>query len=364
MCSSSKSVTCHFTTGIHVICEPARHQVLYGLLQHLLLSHGPMKQQHIVFVTTTSKESKSLLSPKAKVCTFVLLLGTLSLLFSFIRSTDNTLQFRPPLSPKSVIPPRMTGLTLDNTTFTAVVMAVKQYQSLERVLQLGFEGLTECSAISVIWNDLSLAPPAPTDFNVSQELRNKIRVFPQKANDINNRFVGRTEIRTEAVYAFDDDVVLAPDRLRKAFKLWQMNKEVLVGWEYIGRGYTKRKKQSGEPYYEYATAVGVRCILLTSGFFYHQKYNGIYEFETPSQVRQFVTENMNGEDIAMNFIVANRTRQRSIAINNVRPKELSRPDGMSLSARGKHYLQRTRALNTFVRVFGYMPLLPFRGAKI
>ncbi len=323
-------------------------------------------KHHIVYVPASKIGSNSLqLGIKAKICAFVLALGILSLLLS---TTDLSLHETPPSVNNSLqdvhnsIATERISLTLDNTTFTAVVMAVKQYQTLEKVLQLGFEGLTECSAISVIWNDLSLAPPAPTDFNVSQELRNKIRVFPQKANDINNRFVGRTEIRTEAVYAFDDDVFVPPHHMRDAFRLWQMNNEVLVGFSYIGRGHTARKQEGSDiRYYEYSVYNGVKSILLTSGFFYHQKYNGIYEFETPSQVRQFVTENMNGEDIAMNFIVANRTRQRSIAIDNVKPREVWRE---GLSSRGNHYSKRTEALNWLVGVFGYMPLLPYRLAQI
>lgn len=57
--------------------------------------------------------------------------------------------------------------------------------------------------------------------------------------------------------------------------------------------------------------------MLTGVAFYHKYWNYVYTTEMFPHIRSWVDEHMNCEDIAVNFLVANRTGKAPIKVRKV-----------------------------------------------
>lgn len=55
-------------------------------------------------------------------------------------------------------------------------------------------------------------------------------------------------------------------------------------------------------------------MVLTGAAFYHKYWNYVYTTQMPSEIKDWVDEHMNCEDIAMNFLVANITNKPPIKV--------------------------------------------------
>ena len=55
-------------------------------------------------------------------------------------------------------------------------------------------------------------------------------------------------------------------------------------------------------------------MVLTGLAFYHKYWSYVYSTELPKNVKEWVDSNTNCEDIAMNFLVANRTGKAPIKV--------------------------------------------------
>lgn len=56
--------------------------------------------------------------------------------------------------------------------------------------------------------------------------------------------------------------------------------------------------------------------VLTGAAFHHKLWSWYYTVGMPGDIRQWVDDNMNCEDIAMNFLVANLTNKPPIKVYN------------------------------------------------
>lgn len=81
----------------------------------------------------------------------------------------------------------------------------------------------------------------------------------------------------------------------------------------------------------------------------------MYTNSMPAEIREFVDEHMNCEDIAMNFLVANITNKPPIKVAP-RKKFKSSQSTEMLSADLNHMMERTACINRFAGVYGTMPL--------
>lgn len=77
--------------------------------------------------------------------------------------------------------------------------------------------------------------------------------------------------------------------------------------------------------------------VLTGAAFHHKLWSWYYSYKMPTEIRRWVDDNFNCEDIAMNFLVANITRKPPIKVITL---FLSLIMPMSLS-----YLQRMNFLS-------------------
>ena len=78
------------------------------------------------------------------------------------------------------------------------------------------------------------------------------------------------------------------------------------------------------------------------------------------EIKKWVDEHMNCEDIAMNFLIANATRKAPIKVAPRKKFKCSTPQctnqDMQLSADQSHLVTRSQCINLFTKKYGYMPL--------
>lgn len=91
--------------------------------------------------------------------------------------------------------------------------------------------------------------------------------------------------------------------------------------------------------------------------FWLQYYSYLYTYNMPGHIRQWVDDNMNCEDIAMNFLISNVTGKGPIKVTP--RKKFKCPECTNsemLSSDILHMVERSECVNNFVRAYRSMPL--------
>lgn len=79
----------------------------------------------------------------------------------------------------------------------------------------------------------------------------------------------------------------------------------------------------------------------------------------PGNIKEYVDAHMNCEDIAMNFLVSNRTGKAPIKVT---PRKKFKchsqqcTNAEMLSADTNHMIERSECINLFTKIYGTMPL--------
>lgn len=139
-----------------------------------------------------------------------------------------------------------------------------------------------------------------------------LKVIRTKANKLSNRFYPYEEIETEAILTIDDDIVmLTADELEFGYEVWREFPDRIVGFPsrtHVWDNLTMSWKYESEWTNEIS-------MVLTGAAFHHKYWSYMYTTSMPAEVRDWVDEHMNCEDIAMNFLVANVTNKPPIKVN-------------------------------------------------
>jgi len=98
-------------------------------------------------------------------------------------------------------------------------------------------------------------------------------------------------------------------------------------------------------------------MVLTGAAFHHKYFSYLYTNTLPGNIKAWVDDHMNCEDIAMNFLIANTTGKPPI---KVAPRQKFKcPECINqgmLSADMSHMVERSECINKFAQVYGMMPL--------
>ncbi|OWM69976.1 hypothetical protein CDL15_Pgr025825 [Punica granatum] len=131
-----------------------------------------------------------------------------------------------------------------------------------------------------------------------------------KEDSLNNRFKPIADLRSDAVFSIDDDVIFRCSSVEFAFHVWRTAPDAMVG--YVPRIHWLDQESGNRDYYIYGGWwsvwwTGTYSMVLSKAAFFHKKYLNMYTYEMPASIREYVTRNRNCEDIAMSFLVANAT---------------------------------------------------------
>ena len=98
-------------------------------------------------------------------------------------------------------------------------------------------------------------------------------------------------------------------------------------------------------------------MVLTGAAFHHKYWNYMYTYNMPGDIKEWVDNHMNCEDIAMNFLIANTTNKPPIKV--APRKKFKCPECTfreMLSADLNHMAERSECINRFADIYGMMPL--------
>ncbi|CAK9814560.1 sotv [Anthophora quadrimaculata] len=252
---------------------------------------------------------------------------------------------------KDITSPLFLPVTVPKTRgFTAVILT---YDRLELLFLLinKLVKVPSLSKVLVIWNNQHKDPPHSSRW---PKLNKPLKVIQTKENKLSNRFYPYDEIETEAVLSIDDDIImLTADEVEFAYEVWREFPDRIVGfpsrihmWD---NGTSCWKYES-----EWTNSISM---VLTGAAFHHKYWNYMYTTAMPGDIKEWVDEHMNCEDIAMNFLVANITGKAPIKVT---PKKKFRcPECTNtemLSADLTHMVERTQCINRFSSIYDSMPL--------
>ncbi|KAG8381440.1 hypothetical protein BUALT_Bualt06G0122200 [Buddleja alternifolia] len=256
-----------------------------------------------------------------------------------------------PHYPSSVSSPSRGGYTvLINTwkTNTLLKQSVAHYASCH-----GTDG------IRIVWSEID--PP-------SNKLRANLKKVAERAHkenirfdlndevNLNNRFKPIEDLKTDAIFSVDDNVIVPCRTLDFAFSVWQTAPLTMVG--FVPRMHWLNEETNGVVHYRYGGWwsvwwMGTYSMVLSKAAFFHKKYLELYTNKMPSSIHNYVSKARNCEDIAMSLLVANATGAPPIWVKG----KLYDIGSSGISTLKGQSDRRNKCLNDFVSLYGTMPLV-------
>lgn len=249
--------------------------------------------------------------------------------------------------------------------FTVLVNTWRRPDLLKKSVQ-HYSQCPNVHSIRVVWSE-SREPPSLTLLTALQASVKKaskklshtiqLKIDMHQDDNLNTRFEPLDDLATRAVFSVDDDVLVPCDTLRFAFTVWLSAHDSMVG--FVPRMHWLHGEESSNlPKYTYGGWwsvwwTGTYSMVLSKCALFHKKYLDIYTNHMPAQIRDYVTNKRNCEDIAMSFLVANITKAPPIWVKG-KIFEIGSSGISSLSGHSEH---RTSCLNAFVDMYGHMPLV-------
>jgi len=236
--------------------------------------------------------------------------------------------------------------------FTAVVYATSPITAsapLFRLLHVVAKSKF-CHKVVVLWH-CDVPPPPPNRWPADLGL--PVRVKVRDIKSVNIRFFPFKEIETDAVFNFDEDVILTTDEVDFAFGVWKEFPDRLVG--YPGRSHHWEESAGRWKYTSGWT--NQYSMVLTSAAVYHRYYNHLYMHYLSPMLHEKVEQVNNCEDILFNFLLAHATRLSPIKLTQRRQHKESNRNLHSVTQDQQALKVRQDCLEEFAEWFGYMPLV-------
>ncbi|UXI22252.1 hypothetical protein NH340_JMT08195 [Sarcoptes scabiei] len=251
-------------------------------------------------------------------------------------------------------------INLISNSFTAVILTYNRLESLTQVI-VSVSRVSSCSKILIIWNNQALEPP-PIEF-WSKYTKIPLQVIRMRKNLLNNRFLPFDSIETEAIFSIDDDItMLNHDEIEFAYQTWREFPDRIVGFP-SRLHYWNNQTQSWIYDSEWKNKIS---LILTGAAFYHKYYNHLYTMVLPKEIRNWIDDNFNCEDIAMNFLISNVTSKAPIKVTP--RKKFKCTDCAKKITEGltEHFRIRSYCIDYFAKIYQTMPLkvIEFRSDPV
>ncbi|XP_060660677.1 exostosin-2 [Drosophila nasuta] len=244
----------------------------------------------------------------------------------------------------------LTSLAPKSQGFTAVILTYDRVESLFLLIQK-LAVVPSLQSILVIWNNQRKAPPHLSTF---PSIAKPLKIIQTRENKLSNRFYPYPEIETEAILTIDDDIImLTSDELDFGYEVWREFPDHIVGFPsriHVWDNATMRWHYESE----WTNQISM---VLTGAAFHHKYWSHMYTYAMPGDIKHWVDDHMNCEDIAMNFLVANITNNPPIKVTP--RKKFKCPECTNtemLSADLNHMRERSACIDRFSKIYGRMPL--------
>ncbi|KAG5007297.1 hypothetical protein AAZX31_09G136200 [Glycine max] len=172
----------------------------------------------------------------------------------------------------------------------------------------------------------------------------------------NSRFKPIKDLKTDAIFSVDDDVVVPCSTLDFAFSVWQSAPFTMVG--FVPRMHWLDKEQNNAAYYRYGGWwsvwwMGTYSMVLSKAAFFHRKYLDLYTHEMSPSIQDYVSRERTCEDIAMSLYVANATSGPPIWVKG----KIYEIGASGISSLRGHSNRRNKCLNDLISLYGTLPLV-------
>ncbi|KAM2281120.1 hypothetical protein ACFX1S_041761 [Malus domestica] len=246
--------------------------------------------------------------------------------------------------------------------YSIVMNTWKRYDLLKQSIS-HYSRCPRLDSIHIVWSEPSPPSDSLTKFldhivhlNTRDGRQVELKYDINKEDSLNNRFKEIKDLRTDAVFSIDDDVIFPCSSVEFAFDVWQSASDTMVG--FVPRMHWVDPK-GDKNHYIYGGWwsvwwTGTYSMVLSKAAFFHKKYLSLYTNEMPASIKEFITKNRNCEDIAMSFLVANVTNAPPIWVKG----KIFEIGSTGISTLGGHTEKRTNCVDRFVAEFGRMPLVP------
>ncbi|CAN6705194.1 unnamed protein product [Malus baccata var. baccata] len=246
--------------------------------------------------------------------------------------------------------------------YSIVMNTWKRYDLLKQSIS-HYSRCPRLDSIHIVWSEPSPPSDSLTKFldhivhlNTRDGRQVELKYDINKEDSLNNRFKEIKDLRTDAVFSIDDDVIFLCSSVEFAFDVWQSASDTMVG--FVPRMHWVDPK-GDKNHYIYGGWwsvwwTGTYSMVLSKAAFFHKKYLSLYTNEMPASIKEFITKNRNCEDIAMSFLVANVTNAPPIWVKG----KIFEIGSTGISTLGGHTEKRTNCVDRFVAEFGRMPLVP------
>ncbi|XP_012064660.2 glycosyltransferase family protein 64 C3 [Jatropha curcas] len=234
------------------------------------------------------------------------------------------------------------------------------------------------SSVLVLWGNPSTPPQTLAHLAHNLSLSSfgmaTITLVRQPSSSLNDRFLPRSSIRTQAVLICDDDVEVDRKSFDFAFQIWRLNPNRLVGLFIRSHDLDLLSRK-----WIYTVHPDKYSIVLTKFMILKSQY--LFEYSCKggpnmSEMRRIVDQMKNCEDILMNFVVADRTNAGPILVgadkvrdwgdarneDNKQGLGLKDAGGSKVTAAGlssrkrEHRKRRGQCITEFHKLLGRMPL--------
>ncbi|KAI5670522.1 hypothetical protein M9H77_10886 [Catharanthus roseus] len=218
-------------------------------------------------------------------------------------------------------------------------------------------------SIHIVWSE----PDPPSDslnkflnhvirLNSKNGRRIELKYDINEEDSLNNRFKEIKNLKTDALFSIDDDVIFPCRSMELAFSVWQSAPDTMVG--FVPRvHWVEKLKGEGEKFiyggWWSVWWTGTYSMVLSKAAFFHKKYLSMYTYQMPASIREYTSKNRNCEDIAMSFLVANATGAPPVWVTG----KIFEIGSTGISSLGGHNEKRTECVNRFVAEYGHMPLV-------
>ncbi|KAJ6215419.1 hypothetical protein RDWZM_009919 [Blomia tropicalis] len=251
----------------------------------------------------------------------------------------------------NVLTPKQSFLQLNTAGFTAVILTYNRLESLFEVIQ-SVARVPSCVKIVIVWNNPAINPPA---INRWPTIMIPIQVIRVDSNRLSNRFYPYASIETDSVFAIDDDItMLNMDEIEFAYQTWREFPDRIVGFPsrlHLYDNFSRQWQYDSEWKNQFS-------MILTGAAFYHSYYNHLYTYVMQENIRKYVDNIMNCEDLAMNFMVSNITRSAPIKVTprkKFKCPECRQNHKLSTDAM-QHLRIRSQCIDHFVSIYKMLPL--------
>lgn len=238
--------------------------------------------------------------------------------------------------------------------FTLLCMSYEARMSTLRHFVRHYSRCPSVSDIVLVWNKGK--PPVPErDFDSAVPVRVRLEAL----NSLNNRFRQDPLIRNRAVLSLDDDIMVPCSDLERGFATWRMQPAKMVGFyprliegtplEFRGERYSIERSM-------------YNAVLTGAAFLDTWTALPAYWADAVAPARAEVDRVFNGEDLLMNFVLANASLAAGSrdAVEFTRPTrrlDISKLSGVGISHNWNGFIEATQDyLANFTATFGGVPL--------